>query len=159
MQGRDDGGEYLGVVLVELLLDFVAEAVDDGTVFDAHEVDPCIVLVADDGSHVDILHVGVYHCGACLIFLQQMYLALDKLGFLEAQLFGGGIHTDFHLVEYVAKVAFQQPSDALDGGLVFLFALFAGAGGSAKAYLVLHAGPFAHCVAGAVLEQGADDVL
>ena len=159
VQFGDDRGKDFFVALVEALFDFVAEAVDDGAVFDAHEVDVGVGWVAEDGDDVDVTDVGVDHGGAALVFFEQMDFVLEGFGFLEAQLFGGGVHLPFELVENFVEVAAEYAADVLDGGTVVLLGLLAGAGGGAETDLVFHAGALAHGVAGPVLEKLANDVL
>ena len=159
VQRRYHRGQYLLVALVELFLYLVTDAVDDGAVLHAHEVDVCITLVAYDTYHVHILHVGVHHSAASLILLQQVYLALYAFRLLEAQLGGEGVHLPLEFIKNVAKVAFQYAAYVLYRSVVFLAALLADARGSAETYLVLHARTVAHDVACTIGEELAYDVL
>ena len=166
MEGGDDGCEQVGIAFVKLFPQFVADAVDDGAVFDAHEVNPGIhgpscscFLVGEDGDHVNVGHFGVDYGAAALVFFEEVQFAFDGISLFEAQGFGMGVHLTFEVVENFAEVAFEDAAYVFDGGEVVGLALEASAGGSAQPNLMFHAGPLAHVFAGAVLEKRADDVL
>ena len=173
---RYDGGEDLGVGLVELFFYFVGEGVDEGAVFNAHHVDIGEAVVGEYGEDVDIFDAVVHDGGAALIVFEFAYATFQLVGFFEAEVGGELHHLVFEVDENVVEVAFKDASDIFEGVEVVFAAFEAYAGSVAEAYLVFHTGsvgcaddgalasggvysPAEVGVAGAVREELTDDVL